>query len=58
MKKFEYKIEVFIKETIVGSLNRQGQNGWQLVDIYDYKSTVNGYKALDVILMREIEENK
>lgn len=56
MKQYEYQEILIPLDQFMWSLNDRGRVGWQAIYINNDGRTVNGYKASNVIFMREIEE--
>lgn len=56
MKRFEYKEDSLIADTLIPILNRWGEEGWQVISLKDNGLTINGWKALNVIFMREVSD--
>ncbi len=57
MKQYEYNEELIATENFIWSLNQRGLDRWQVVNISDYNCTINGWKALNVVFMREKGED-
>lgn len=51
--RYKYEEQIVAKHSLLHTLNMRGDNGWQVVNIHDSGKSINGWKALDIIFMKE-----